>query len=91
MFTISYPYGSRIKNSSAPLGAVGHWLKSRLAARKRQLGRRLMIARLQQLRNRDPSFFTDLRLAAHVSPPPTLGSGSLLPHVVISGYLFGDL
>jgi hypothetical protein len=50
-----------------------------------------MIARLRHLRDRDPSFLADLQISPDFLPPPTPSSGSLLPHAVVFGYLFGDL
>ena len=89
MLTMSLPRPSWIVSPLSSLEAAKQWMKLRIAARGERLQRKQIAARLQWLREQDPSLYTDLRVG--LGPlPPTRSAVPLLPHAVVAGFFLGQ-
>jgi hypothetical protein len=62
-----------------------HWL----AAGREKLDQHLLADRLEQLRQREPRLYADLRLNSDDLPPPRLAL-PLIPHAVVAGYFMEE-
>ena len=86
MLTMSFPRPSLSVSPLRSLEAAKQWMKLRIAARREKLQRKQIAARLQWLREQDPSLYADLRVDLGLLPSAR-SAVPLLPHVVVAGFL----
>jgi hypothetical protein len=89
MLTMSSPRPSWGVRPLSRLEAAKQWMKLRIAVRRERLQRKHIAARLQWLREQDPSLYADLRVGL-VPLPPARPAVPLLPHVVVAGFFHAN-
>ena len=89
MLTMSFPLPKLSFSPLQSLETTKQWMKLRIAVRRERVQRKHIAARLQWLREQDPSLYADLRVG--LGPlPPARTAVPLLPHVVVAGFFQAD-
>lgn len=89
MLTMSFPRPSWGFGPLSKLESAKQWMKLRIAVRCERLQRKHIVARLQALREQDPSLYADLRVG--LGPlPPARPAVPLLPQVVVAGFFHAN-